>query len=293
MRDLNDKKNLGLKPKMKRPPAPLKPSKAAQKWKFAFAVSLYLLAGVVGGGSIGFGARKAYDYLLQSATFRVKSVEVVGINKLSRDEVLKECGVKEGQSIFAIKVSEAVKRLSNNPWVKGVTVRKQFPDKIIIRIVEREAESLVKRGGLWYLSGEGEMFKRMEPGDPVDFPVITGPNNSDAPDDPSALETALKIIELSKKSGVFPQKMISQIIVKPGRRFTILTIGSLKRVELAGDDIERRWSVLETVLAEIARSNMEVAEVNVNYSDGAAVRFHITAPVTVVADTRAQNAGGE
>lgn len=293
MRDLNDKKNLGLKPKIKRPPAPLKPSKSTKRWKLILLVSAYLLASAIVGGSTGFMARKGYDYLVQSPTFKVKDVEVVGINKLSKEEILKESGVKEGQSIFTIKVSDAVKRLSRNPWVKGVTVRKQFPDKIIIRIVEREAEALVKRGRLWYLSADGELFKQLERGDPVDFPVISGADNSDAPDDPSALEIAIKVIRLSKKSGILPERMISQIIVHPGKRFTILTMGSLKSVEISGDDVERRWETLETVLAEVARSNMEVVRVNLNYPYGAALRFHISRPVTVVADTRAQDASGE
>lgn len=293
MRDLNDKKNLGLKPKVKRPPASLKPSKMAQMRKFSLVVMAYLLVGALVGGSVGFGARKVYDYLLQSPTFKVKDVEVVGANKLSKEEILKESGVKEGQSIFTIRVSDAVKRLSNNPWIRGVTVRKQFPDKVIIRIVEREAESLVRCSGLWYLSAEGELFKRVEQGDPVDFPVISGANNSDAPNDPQVLEIALKIIQLSKKSGVLPQKKISQIILKPGGAVTILTLGTLKRVELTGDDVEQKWEILESVLAEVARNNMEVDSVNLNYHDGAAVRLKVSAPVTVVADTRAQNAGGE
>lgn len=293
MRDLNDKKNLGLKPKVKRPPASLKPSKMAQMRKFSLVVMAYLLVSALVGGSAGFGARKAYDYLLQSPTFKVRDVEIIGANKLSKEEILRESGVKEGQSIFTIKVSDAVKKLSTNPWIKGVTVRKQFPDKVIIRVVEREAESLVRRGGLWYLSAEGELFKLVEQGDPVDFPVITGANNSDAPDDPQVLEIALKIIQLSKKSGVLPQKNISQIILKPAGSVTILTVGPLKRVELTGDNVEQKWEILETVLAEVARSNMEVDSVNLNYHDGAAVRLKVSAPVTVVADTRAQNAGGE
>lgn len=291
MRDLNREKMQGVKPKANAAPKNLRPSNKRVAIKVAAKTALFLLCAMTVGAGGGFSARYLFNLLVTSPTFAVKSIEVSGLKKLERAEILNLAQVHEGENIFKISASEAVRRIASNPWVQGVTVRRQYPDRVIIRVVERQAESMVRRSGLWFVDADGVAVKPVTAGDPVDFPIISGPGNSDAPDDRESIERALAVIRLANNSGLLPEKQISEVILSAGGMITILTSGALERVEFGSGDLKAQWAILEAVLADVRRSGMEAIRLDLNYPSGAAVKLNMTSSQTLLADGRLAVAG--
>ena len=59
-------------------------------------------------------------------------------------------------------------------------MHRKLPSTIVIDVVEREAAALVSVGSDLYLSTrQGDLFKKPEPGDPYDLPVISGTHTED------------------------------------------------------------------------------------------------------------------
>ncbi|NIW14487.1 MAG: FtsQ-type POTRA domain-containing protein, partial [Candidatus Thorarchaeota archaeon] len=106
--------------------------------------------------------------------FTVQEITVSGSTKIGKKEILKRSGLRPGEiSIFFFETS-VEQNISKNPWVKSVSVVKEFPKKVQINIEEEQAYCLMvnEDGDLIYLSKEG---KRLGPSNfelGLDFPVL-------------------------------------------------------------------------------------------------------------------------
>ncbi len=114
-------------------------------------------------------------YTRTSPRFAVRTLDVVGASRRSVDEIAREAGVAQGQNVFALDLATAEARLRADPWVERATLSRRLPGSVRIEVVEREAAALVALGDALYLAtADGEVFKRLEAGDPFDLPVVTG-----------------------------------------------------------------------------------------------------------------------
>lgn len=103
-----------------------------------------------------------------------RTLEVTGISHCSREEVLAAARLTVGSNVLAVDLERAARQIERLPWVARATVTRQLPDTLRVAIEERAPAALVAVGGLYLASADGTLFKRAEPGDPVDLPVVTG-----------------------------------------------------------------------------------------------------------------------
>ncbi|WP_020177867.1 cell division protein FtsQ/DivIB [Methylopila sp. M107] len=108
--------------------------------------------------------------------FRVVAVQTEGQNALTDDEVLLALGIREDTALPFLDVGAARDRLLQNPLVQDATVRKLFPDRVTVHLVER------KPFALWQHDGKVQILA--EDGTPIDdfrdsrfahLPLVVGP----------------------------------------------------------------------------------------------------------------------
>ena len=120
-------------------------------------------------------AWSAHHYALTSPRFAIRSVDLVGAHRNSLDQIKEQSGVTVGANIFALDTDLAEHKLLENPWISEVKVTRRLPSTLRIELSEREAAALVSIGdGLYLVTREGEPFKEIQAGDPIDLPLITG-----------------------------------------------------------------------------------------------------------------------
>jgi len=143
-----------------------------------------ILRGVVGavlvaGVALGV-AWSARQYVLTSSRFAVTDIEVVGAKMRSTEDFTHESTLAVGQNIFSIDLDSARAAVAKDPWVRDVEIARRLPGTILMNVTEREAAAIVAVSGpdgssdAFLASQEGEMFKRLEVGDPSDLIVVTG-----------------------------------------------------------------------------------------------------------------------
>lgn len=72
------------------------------------------------------------------AGFALGDVMVEGRTETERDAILRALGVRRGDPILAIDLTEAKERLESLPWVSGAAVERRLPDILYIRLSERQ-----------------------------------------------------------------------------------------------------------------------------------------------------------
>ena len=136
-----------------------------------------LIISVLGGVSVGLVM--GYHYVVNAQYFMVRKVVLNGLDRVSRDEVLKATGLDQPANILALNLPEMAGHVETLNWVRTVTVSRKLPDTILVNIVERRPRVLVSMGALYYLDETGTPFKKVDPKDNPELPIVTGFTRTD------------------------------------------------------------------------------------------------------------------
>ena len=120
----------------------------------------------------------AYDFVTQSAFFRVKSIEITGASRASEKEIIDLAELKTGANIFELNLFAVKDRIVSHPWVLSAEVKRDLPSGLIITLKEQQPLAIVKIENLAdiLINTEGQPFKEYNPQtDKIeDLPVISG-----------------------------------------------------------------------------------------------------------------------
>ncbi len=143
---------------------------ASRPW---LAVLLVLL---LAAGAAGALAGAAWYALCRSGLFWVTDVVVRGeLRRLDEPAVQELAGITGQTSLFAFSAAAVRARIEAHPWVERARVERLWPDRVRITVRERRPLALVvRRGTLFYVDAQGLVFAPVEPGDQLDYPVISG-----------------------------------------------------------------------------------------------------------------------
>lgn len=147
-----------------------KRKRALHVLKLAQQILLIVFAWLVGIA----GLYGAYVLVVDRNLFTVTRVEVEGdLRHVTADEVRTLSGIQNGTNLFHVAMSDVQERVSGNPWVAEVAVRRNLPHGIWIYVTEREPVAIMIGKEDQYVDGKGVIFPA---GDSAleDLPVMTG-----------------------------------------------------------------------------------------------------------------------
>jgi len=136
-----------------------------------------IAAGVTALVGLSLGLVIGYQALAESQTFRLTRLSLTGSEQLQRAEILKMAGIEPGMSLLKLDAEAVRQRLMASPWVSQARVRRVLPDELRIDLIERRPVAVVMASKPAYLGAEGRIFKKVEPGENLDLPVISGLSN--------------------------------------------------------------------------------------------------------------------
>jgi cell division protein FtsQ len=210
--------------------------------------------------------------LLASATFfRLNTIEVANSRRLSRDEILAIAGVAPGRDLLRMDLKVMGEHLLQNPWVESVRIRRYLPDALSIAIVEREPLAVVNMGFIYYLDAKGTIFKVLNHGDRLDYPVITGFSEEDLSSDPAGTREALKstceLLKILREKGAFILADVSEIHYDKGYGFTMFTASGALPVKIGSGDFDAKVSRFARIYRELMAQRPTLHYIDLDYND--------------------------
>jgi cell division protein FtsQ len=143
----------------------------------AFLAGVGLL-GATAGGQYGDFVRengRPRDLVARALGFGVDSVTIAGQVELSQAQILTAAGVDARQTLPFLDVDDMRRRLLALPLVKNVSVRKLFPDRLVIDIVERRPFGLwQKDGAVSIIAADGEPIDALRDAKFESLPFVVG-----------------------------------------------------------------------------------------------------------------------
>lgn len=210
---------------------------------------------------IGVALAVAYSvhrYALTTPRFALKTIELVGAQRLSAARIEELGGLEKGKNLFSLDVEQAERKILENPWVGSVRITRELPSTLKVEITERDAVAVAAIGDRLYLvTSEGEPFKQVEQGDPTDLPVITGIGPEElARDRGRALErlkAALSLIKQYEKQPSSRVNPVEEVHLSPSGDF-VLTVGKDGiTLELGREPFARKLAMAEEVLSNLRK----------------------------------------
>jgi cell division protein FtsQ len=159
------------------------------------------------------------DMVARNIGFAISAVTITGQSGLTESEVLEASGINPKNSLAFLDVAEVREHLRAVPLVKEASVRKLYPDRVLIEIIERQPYALWQQDGqVSVVAADGTAIDTMRDGRFADLPFVVGAGaNTHLPD----------YLALIAKAGDLKSKIRAGIFVS-GRRWTLSTTNGVE-----------------------------------------------------------------
>jgi len=128
---------------------------------------------------------------LMAAGFVVEQVDVMGEGRLNERDIRLAAQIRTGDYFFGVDLEAARDRTESLPWVDRAVVRRLWPNRIVVQVVETTPYALWQNEGkLHLLSEKGDLIVPVEAAEsvPQGLKIYVG---TDAPTNAKQIETKL------------------------------------------------------------------------------------------------------
>lgn len=218
----------------------------------------------IGAGAIALG-RLVERHVRSSPAFAVKTIEVTGHARLSQEEILETAGLAFGRNVFDVSPEEARARLSGHAWIANAEVQRRLPDAYRVTVRERVPVAVLLVTEPYLVGDDGTVFKRVEEGDPVDLPVITGVDRArfvrDRAFRASLLLAVVALLHEYRGVGLFAREPIAEVHVEADDALTLYTGSDAMNVRLGHGPYRPKLARLRRVLDDLSARGARAAYV--------------------------------
>jgi cell division protein FtsQ len=209
---------------------------------------------------------------LHLGIFTVEQINISGNTRIKEKEILKRSGLRQGESSIFFFEDAVEENILRNPWVKSISVRKEFPKKVYIEIVEEEVYCLLfnEDGELYYLSKVGKRLGPANFDEGLDFPVLIG----EGINNPDLVKEALQILELSLRSKVLNWSRISEVHLDSIYGINLFTIDK-KQIEFDSKNIVNKWRKIEKIISHTEMLGIKETYINISSESIGVVNFEL------------------
>jgi len=206
-----------------------------------------------------------YLWFITSPFFRIEEIRVTGCRELTEKEVLSLAGLKPNQTLLSVNLEAMARRISVNPWVKQISLRREFPRRLIIEVKEKKPLALCRIGEeLFFVDEEGNLFKRLTAEDEVNFPIITG---MDKMLKSQVFAQVLFLIKYLAKTGDgLSVNEVAEIAIDEERGISLISERGYQ-VRMGFDAIEEKIKRLQKVLATLQLKGLSDPYIMVDLRD--------------------------
>lgn len=211
-----------------------------------------------------WGASRGKTYLYTSPTFAIEGFAFEGTRHADEEELARLSGIGLGDNIFEADLVAAEKAMSAHPWVRRLSLERDYPRTVTVRVIEHEPAALADLGGLYYVDAEGEPFKKLGPGEDGDLPILRGVSREDYLAREAEVEElfreALEALAAYREAGLEKTAPASEVKVDRVDGLILYCGKDAVAVKLGFEGYREKFGRLEQLLAEL-RSRGAHAEV--------------------------------
>ncbi len=210
--------------------------------------------------------------------FRIHEIEFSGCVVTNQKDLRKYANITYELNMLTLHPKAIEERLERHAWIKKATVRRIWPDGLVVSIKEFRPRALVAQGddkSFQYLDRNGALFAAVEAGQDIDFPVITGLDVfKTEPEKKELIASANMFLRLAGENNPnLPAQNISEIHFTTEGELILYLVERPFPIYFGKGAIRRKFSQLHRVLKVLYKKKKgkaiieEVAYIRMDYQD--------------------------
>jgi len=202
----------------------------------------------------------AAHYVVHLPIFPLREIQLTGdVAHVTLEQVETVMSGELRGNFFTVDLERARAAFEKLPWIRKVNVRRQWPDRLKVAVVEHQP--LARWGSTALVSAQGEVF---EAAINTTLPVLQGPDGS-APEVVSHFQEFESLLEPIGRHVVQ--------ITMSARRAWVLKLDNGTVLELGRDNLESRLAgFVDAYERTVARLPQPATYIDLRYTNGFAVR---------------------
>lgn len=204
------------------------------------------------------------DRVADPATLPLTTIRIESpLKELSQEEIRNSVRPYVREGFMAVDVDEISKQLEALPWVVSASVRREWPDLLVVRVEEQKAVARWSNGGL--LNARGELFVPTDMQPWAALPLLRGPGESG--------KVVMKEY-LSLQGMLAPLGLRISHLTMNERRAWSLNLQGGQQLRLGRSDLHTRLLRFVRVFARTLKPQLKkIDSVDLRYTNGFAVRW--------------------
>jgi cell division protein FtsQ len=212
--------------------------------------------------------------------FALTDLVVLRRGHVSDADIRRQAGLRPGMPIWDVDASAVEARLLALPWIRAARVRRELPNRVVIRVREYRPLAIVRiedaERPLYYVAADGRIFAPVDPTDGRDLPYVSGLDKGDlegpAARGPEAIREALVVLDAAAAhGGTFGD--VSEVHVGAGRGVTIMPSRPAVPIHLGHGEFETKLARAAEVLPRWAGREHEMRSISCEFEDQVIVRL--------------------
>ena len=226
-------------------------------WYFTFGV-FFLFSILVG---LGIAAVKLNTVIHDASALPIEAVAIKGERHFTSDKEIQTALENLMQrSFFSADVNQVQSALEALPWVYQASVRREWPSKLKVYLIEQKAVAHWNKTA--WLNSQGDVFEAPKKDGMTALPQLTGPND-EAKEVLEAYQQVSKLLSINGFS-------LTDLSLNPRHAWHAVLDNGIK-LELGREDKMARIQRFIDVFPKLAEKVKQVATVDLRYDTGLAV----------------------
>ena len=208
---------------------------------------------------ISFISFFAFVYYVAVPFTKIKTVKINGVHKVDFNGVLNAVDLKNKVNLFDIDLQTTINKIKNLKWVKNAIVSKNYPDTIIIKIIEYKPSILVQnKQRFMLLNKDGIPITLLSsPVGYLNLPLFVSPLKN--------YDNIINLLKTTRKYKEIYNKIYAYVFVH-SRRWDIQTKTNTI-IKLPQDNLEYAWERLKKYNEKYNIISDKIKVIDLRYKD--------------------------
>ena len=215
-------------------PRESKPKPKRWNWRLMFSIAALALVGV----STAVAALKVRRFVVTDPQFLLSrshkdAITLEGVHYASRTKIFRVFAPDFDRSIFAVSLGERRRELLALDWVADASVSRMWPDRLVVRVRERQPIAFVNtRSGVLLIDAAGVLLDP-PPQAQFTFPVLNGVRERDPEE--QRRDRVRTFLRLEDDMGYLLKDVSEVDVSNPDDIHLVAQVGNRARELLLGD----------------------------------------------------------
>tara|TARA_B100000029_G_scaffold465688_1_gene500524 strand:- start:2639 stop:3418 length:780 start_codon:yes stop_codon:yes gene_type:complete len=195
----------------------------------------------------------SWKYLTHSPFFEIRHVVVRGNHHVPTKNVRQIIADVSGENVLKLDKDRIASALIATGWVKRVDISRDLPRTVYIDVQEFVPVATIVTDGIHLIEASGDVFRTIEPKDPIVRPMITGITHVDPEIQYQLIRRALILAESYKQAGMNRFDPLTIIHHDPARGFALVTEQHRVVAYIGHEEFAKRIQKLRFVIDDALR----------------------------------------